>query len=135
MVAVAEKLSMSVEEGGSLFFQPTALGSCSERMLRVKNLSRVPVEFKWRLCGSDQRVLSVLPDTDILQPNESKVRLQRECGVFGHSSFTLIDESICLFSGTEVVLCPRGGDDVQHEAKSHVLACPNTTMQEVPPYH
>lgn len=81
MVAVAEKLSMSMEEGGSLFFQPTALGSRSERTLWVKNLSRVPVEFKWRLCGSDQGVLSVLPDTDILQPNESKVRL-RECGVF-----------------------------------------------------
>ncbi|XP_048049329.1 LOW QUALITY PROTEIN: cilia- and flagella-associated protein 65 [Megalobrama amblycephala] len=74
VVAVAEKLSMSMEEGGSLFFQPTALGSCSERTLWVKNLSRVPVEFKWRLCGSDQGVLSVLPDTDILQPNESKVQ-------------------------------------------------------------
>ncbi|XP_067266303.1 cilia- and flagella-associated protein 65 [Chanodichthys erythropterus] len=74
VVAVAEKLSMSMEEGGSLFFQPTALGSRSERTLWVKNLSRVPVEFKWRLCGADQGVLSVLPDTDILQPNESKVQ-------------------------------------------------------------
>ncbi|KAF4109419.1 cilia- and flagella-associated protein 65 isoform X1 [Onychostoma macrolepis] len=74
VVAVAEKLSMSVEGNGSLFFQPTAMGSCSERTLRVKNLSRVPVEFKWRLCGSDQRVLTVLPDTDTLQPNESKVQ-------------------------------------------------------------
>lgn len=81
MVAVAEKLSMSVEEDGSMFFQPTAIGSCSERTLRVKNLSRVPVEFKWRLCGSDQRVLTVLPDTDTLQPNESKVRLQSDCGI------------------------------------------------------
>uniref|UniRef100_A0A9J8A7U6 Si:ch1073-349o24.2 n=1 Tax=Cyprinus carpio carpio TaxID=630221 RepID=A0A9J8A7U6_CYPCA len=74
VVAVAEKLSMSVEEDGSMFFQPTAIGSCTERTLRVKNLSRVPVEFKWRLCGSDQRVLTVLPDTDTLQPNESKVQ-------------------------------------------------------------
>ncbi|KAK7168813.1 hypothetical protein R3I93_004958 [Phoxinus phoxinus] len=74
VVAVAEKLSMSVEEGGSLFFQPTAVGSCSERTLRVRNLSRVPMEFKWRLCGSNQRVLTVLPNTDILQPNESKVQ-------------------------------------------------------------
>jgi len=91
VVAVAEKLSMSVEEGGSLFFQPTAVGSCSERTLRVKNLSRVPVEFKWRLCGSDRRVLTVLPNTDILQPNESKVRLQHKCGVLGYSSFDIID--------------------------------------------
>ncbi|XP_050976101.1 cilia- and flagella-associated protein 65 [Labeo rohita] len=74
VVAVAEKLSMSMEGDGNLFFQPTAVGSCSERTLRVKNMSRVPVEFKWRLCGSDQRVLTVPPDTDTLQPNELKVQ-------------------------------------------------------------
>lgn len=135
MVAVAEKLSMSVEGDGSLFFQPTAMGSCSERTLRVKNLSRVPVEFKWRLWGSDQMVLTVLPDTDTLQPNESKVRLQCDCGILENSSFSLINESVFLLSGTDVVLCPYRGDDVQHEAKSHVLACPNATMQEVQAYH
>ncbi|RXN28038.1 coiled-coil domain-containing protein 108 [Labeo rohita] len=70
----AKKLSMSMEGDGNLFFQPTAVGSCSERTLRVKNMSRVPVEFKWRLCGSDQRVLTVPPDTDTLQPNELKVQ-------------------------------------------------------------
>ncbi|XP_055071936.2 cilia- and flagella-associated protein 65 [Misgurnus anguillicaudatus] len=74
VVAVAEKLSMTVEGGGSLSFRPTAVGSCSERTLWVKNLSRVPVEFLWRLCGSDRRVLSVLPGTGMLQPNESKVQ-------------------------------------------------------------
>ncbi len=88
---------MSVEGDGSLFFQPTAMGSCSERTLRVKNLSRVPVEFKWRLWGSDQRVLTVLPDTDTLQPNESKVRLQCDCGILENSSFSLINESIFFF--------------------------------------
>lgn len=81
MVAVAEKLSMSMEGDGNLFFQPTAVGSCSERTLRVKNMSRVPVEFKWRLCGSDQRVLTVPPDTDTLQPNELKVGLQCDCAI------------------------------------------------------
>ncbi|KAA0715982.1 Cilia- and flagella-associated protein 65 [Triplophysa tibetana] len=74
VVAVAETPSMAVEEGGSLFFKPTAVGSCSERILWVKNLSRMPVEFQWKLSGSDQRVLSVLPDSGTLQPNESKVQ-------------------------------------------------------------
>ncbi|XP_056611820.1 cilia- and flagella-associated protein 65 isoform X1 [Triplophysa dalaica] len=74
VVAVAETSSMAVEEGGSLFFKPTAVGSCSERILWVKNLSRMPVEFQWKLSGSHQRVLSVLPDSGTLQPNESKVQ-------------------------------------------------------------
>lgn len=81
VVAVAEKHSMTVEGGGSLSFKPTAVGSCSERKLWVKNLSRVPVEFQWRLGGSDRRVLSVLPETGTLQPNESKVRTKRLCAV------------------------------------------------------
>lgn len=87
MVAVAEKPSMAVEGGGGLFFKPTAVGSCSERTLWVKNLSRMPVEFQWRLCGSDQKVLSVLPDSGTLQPNESKVLLPYVCGNLGHNSF------------------------------------------------
>ncbi|XP_052004731.1 cilia- and flagella-associated protein 65 [Xyrauchen texanus] len=74
VVAVAEKLSICVEGGGSLFFKPIAVGSCSEQTMWVKNLSRVPVEFQWRLGRSDRRVLTVLPDTDTLQPNESKVQ-------------------------------------------------------------
>ncbi|XP_056308541.1 cilia- and flagella-associated protein 65-like, partial [Danio aesculapii] len=74
VVAVAEKLSVNVEGDGSLFFQPTAVNSCSEQTLQVKNTSTVPLEFKWRLCGSDQTVLTVLPNTDVLQPNECKVQ-------------------------------------------------------------
>lgn len=89
MVAVAETPSMAVEEGGSLFFKPTAVGSCSERILWVKNLSRMPVEFQWKLSGSDQRVLSVLPDSGTLQPNESKVLLPYLCGLLGHNSINI----------------------------------------------
>ncbi|XP_073768570.1 cilia- and flagella-associated protein 65 isoform X2 [Danio rerio] len=74
VVAVAEKLSVSVEGDGRLFFQPTAVNSCSEQTLQVKNTSTVPLEFKWRLCRSDQTVLTVLPDTGVLQPNECKVQ-------------------------------------------------------------
>ncbi|XP_072541753.1 cilia- and flagella-associated protein 65 isoform X2 [Salminus brasiliensis] len=74
VVSVAERLHVVLEGDGTLFFRPTAVGSCSKRHLRVRNLSRVPVHFHWRLFGSDQRPLSVQPDSGILQSNESQVQ-------------------------------------------------------------
>ncbi|TRY54345.1 hypothetical protein DNTS_011111 [Danionella cerebrum] len=72
VVAVAEKPLMSIEGDGSLVLQPTTVGSSSEQTLCVRNLCRVPLEFQWRLCRSDRRVLAVQPETDTLHPNESK---------------------------------------------------------------
>ncbi|KAL7881952.1 hypothetical protein AOLI_G00088010 [Acnodon oligacanthus] len=85
VVSVVEQLRVVVEGDGTLFFRPTAMGSCSKRSLRVRNLSRVPVNFYWRVCGSDQKALSVQPDSGILQPNESQVQTW---------SFTPLEEKI-----------------------------------------
>ncbi|KAI4873066.1 hypothetical protein NFI96_025495 [Prochilodus magdalenae] len=74
VVSVAKQLCVFVEGDGTLFFRPTAVGSCSKRCLQVRNLSRVPVHFYWKVCGSDQRVLSVQPHSGTMQANESQVQ-------------------------------------------------------------
>ncbi|CAB1346896.1 unnamed protein product [Coregonus sp. 'balchen'] len=74
VVSVAEKLCVSLEGEGSLFFKPTAVGSCSQRPYRVRNLTRLPLKFRWRIPGPDQCVISVAPDTGVLQPNETMVQ-------------------------------------------------------------
>ncbi|KAI5107294.1 cilia- and flagella-associated protein 65, partial [Silurus meridionalis] len=73
IVCVAERPRITLEGDGSLFFRPTAVGSCSKTTLSIKNFSRVALHFHWRVCGSDHRVLSVQPDSGVLQPNESQV--------------------------------------------------------------
>ncbi|KAK6315486.1 hypothetical protein J4Q44_G00150150 [Coregonus suidteri] len=74
VVSVVEKLCVSLEGEGSLFFKPTAVGSCSQRPYRVRNLTRLPLKFRWRIPGPDQCVISVAPDTGVLQPNETMVQ-------------------------------------------------------------
>ncbi|KAK2849898.1 hypothetical protein Q7C36_008681 [Tachysurus vachellii] len=74
MVSVAERPRITLDGDGSLFFRPTALGSCSKASLSIKNFSRVTLHFHWRVCESDRRVLSVQPHAGVLQPNESQVQ-------------------------------------------------------------
>lgn len=73
MVTVAERLHVVPEGDGTLFFSPSEVGSSSKRSLRIRNFSRIPIHFHWRVRGSDQRALSVQPDSGVLQPNESQV--------------------------------------------------------------
>lgn len=72
-MCVAERPCITLEGDGSLFFRPTAVGSCSKTTLSIRNFSRLPLHFHWRVCDSDHRVLSVQPDSGVLQPNESQV--------------------------------------------------------------
>ncbi|KAM6946159.1 cilia- and flagella-associated protein 65 [Aplochiton taeniatus] len=73
VINVVEKPCVSLEGKGSLFFKPTAAGSTSTRLHRVRNRSRLPLGFEWKISGSDGRVLSVEPQSGELQPNESGV--------------------------------------------------------------
>ncbi|XP_035391658.1 cilia- and flagella-associated protein 65 isoform X1 [Electrophorus electricus] len=91
VASVAEKPRVVLDGGGRLFFTSTAVGSLSTRTLRVRNLSRVPVQFHWKVCGSDRKVLSVQPDASLLQPNESRVQTW---------SFTPLEEMMYIMKAT-----------------------------------
>ncbi|XP_046903244.1 cilia- and flagella-associated protein 65 [Hypomesus transpacificus] len=75
VVSLVEKPRVCLEGDGSLFFKPTAVDSCSQRLYRIRNFSRLPLQFKWMISGSDQQVISVKPDSGVLQPNESSVQM------------------------------------------------------------
>ncbi|XP_019896730.2 cilia- and flagella-associated protein 65 isoform X1 [Esox lucius] len=74
VVSVLEKPRVCLEGDGSLFFKPTAVGSCSQRPHRVRNLSSLPLRFLWRISGPDRRLLSVEPETGVLLPNDTMVQ-------------------------------------------------------------
>ncbi|XP_060910642.1 cilia- and flagella-associated protein 65 [Labrus mixtus] len=75
VVSVAEKLCVSLEGDGSLYFLPTAVGSQTQRSHRIRNLSRLPLRFKWSIPEPDQELICVEPDAGELQPNESSVQI------------------------------------------------------------
>ncbi|XP_061081714.1 cilia- and flagella-associated protein 65 [Conger conger] len=70
---VVEKPRVSLEGDGVLFFKPTALGYTSLRSHTLKNTSRLPLHFHWRIPSPDARVLSVQPESGVLQPSEAQV--------------------------------------------------------------
>ncbi|MFT7817925.1 coiled-coil domain-containing protein 108 [Arapaima gigas] len=75
VISIAEKPRVSMEGDGSLFFKPTAVGSCSSRSSWVKNMGRMPLHFRWRILSSERHVLSVHPEDGVLQPNETLVQV------------------------------------------------------------
>nr|XP_057938965.1 cilia- and flagella-associated protein 65 [Doryrhamphus excisus] len=69
--SMVEKVSVSLESGGHLYFQDIAVGSHAERTHFIRNICRLPLCFQWSIPGSDHSVLSVQPNAGKLQPNES----------------------------------------------------------------
>ncbi|XP_068557648.1 cilia- and flagella-associated protein 65 [Cebidichthys violaceus] len=75
VVSVVEKLCVSLEGDNSLYFQPTAVGSRTQRSHHIRNLSRLPLRFQWSIPEPDQELISVEPDAGELHPNESSVQI------------------------------------------------------------
>ncbi|CAJ1071355.1 cilia- and flagella-associated protein 65 isoform X4 [Xyrichtys novacula] len=74
VVRVVEKICLSQEGDGSLHFQPTAVGSQTQRSHSIWNLSRLPLCFRWSVPEPEQELICVEPDAGELQPNERSVQ-------------------------------------------------------------
>nr|XP_047935645.1 cilia- and flagella-associated protein 65 isoform X3 [Anser cygnoides] len=67
----AESLLLLLEGDGNLYFKPIYKGTSSTRMYTIKNCTRLPMAFTWKIQQSDSKVLSVRPATGFLQPCEA----------------------------------------------------------------
>ncbi|KAJ8350300.1 hypothetical protein SKAU_G00254300 [Synaphobranchus kaupii] len=70
---IVERARVALEGDGMLFFKPTAVGYCTLRCHTLKNTSRLPLYFHWRIHSLEDKVLSVQPESGVLQPNEAQV--------------------------------------------------------------
>ncbi|CAB1426783.1 unnamed protein product [Pleuronectes platessa] len=70
VVSVVEKLCVSLEGEGTLYFQPTAVGSRTRRSHHIRNLSPLPLRFQWSIQQRDRELISVEPDAGEIHPNE-----------------------------------------------------------------
>ncbi|NXV75496.1 CFA65 protein, partial [Atlantisia rogersi] len=66
-----ESLLLLLEGDGNLYFKPVYKGNSSTRMYTIKNCSRLPMVFTWRIHQSDSKILSVSPSAGVLQPYEA----------------------------------------------------------------
>ncbi|XP_061578921.1 cilia- and flagella-associated protein 65 [Cololabis saira] len=75
VVSVAEKPCVSLENGSSLFFHPTAVGSETQLTRHIRNLSRFSIRFQWNIPEQDQELISVKPDGGELHPNDCSIQM------------------------------------------------------------
>ncbi|XP_064598008.1 LOW QUALITY PROTEIN: cilia- and flagella-associated protein 65-like [Liolophura sinensis] len=68
----AESAEVSLESEGVMYLKPTCMGTFSFRTYSVKNVSRIPLRFEWKMKHADAQLLSVTPDTGLIQPNETQ---------------------------------------------------------------
>ncbi|XP_073401523.1 cilia- and flagella-associated protein 65 isoform X2 [Dendrobates tinctorius] len=66
----AETPQLSLEKEGKLFFKSTCVGSQSECSYSIRNISRVPAHFEWRIQQEQMQYISVHPRSGIIRPNE-----------------------------------------------------------------
>ncbi|NWI54385.1 CFA65 protein, partial [Calyptomena viridis] len=66
-----ESLLLLLEGDGNLYFKPLYIGTSSTRMYTIKNCTRLPIVFTWKIHQSNSKILSVSPTAGILQPYEA----------------------------------------------------------------
>ncbi|NXU36958.1 CFA65 protein, partial [Drymodes brunneopygia] len=69
-----QSLLLLLESDGNLYFKPLCIGTSSTRMYTIKNCTRLPIVFTWKIHKSDSKILSVNPSAGILQPYEAKAQ-------------------------------------------------------------
>ena len=62
------KLQLSNEQ--KLFFPPTYIGVSSKQTVFVKNNSRIPLEYQWKVPEKYKNEIKFAPSKAFLQPNE-----------------------------------------------------------------
>ncbi|XP_030045297.1 cilia- and flagella-associated protein 65 [Microcaecilia unicolor] len=71
LLSGVEEPQLLLGNEGRLLLKPTCVGNVSKRSYTVKNCSRVPVHFEWKIQHCDREVVSVRPATGIIQPNDT----------------------------------------------------------------
>ncbi|XP_039553133.1 cilia- and flagella-associated protein 65 isoform X1 [Passer montanus] len=66
-----QSLLLLLEGDGILYFKPLHIGTSSTRMYTIKNCTRLPIDFTWKIQQSDSKILSVSPTAGVLQPYET----------------------------------------------------------------
>ncbi|NXF92889.1 CFA65 protein, partial [Eubucco bourcierii] len=66
-----ESLLLLLEGGGNLYFKPVCVGTSFTQMYTIKNCTRLPMIFTWKIRQSGRKILSVNPSAGILQPYEA----------------------------------------------------------------
>ncbi|XP_072031285.1 cilia- and flagella-associated protein 65-like [Amphiura filiformis] len=99
MLGSSEQPKILMDAEGVLYFKPTCVGTSSRRGYKIRNTSRIPLHFEWRIHYADSKYIKVEPMKGTILPNESQSHLW---------TFTPVDDR-------KYVLKPHMNvDDIRH---------------------
>ncbi|XP_006820550.2 cilia- and flagella-associated protein 65-like [Saccoglossus kowalevskii] len=75
LVGSAETPELLLENEACLFLKPTCTGTSSQRPYKIRNISRTPLNFEWKIHASDRQIISVEPSTGCILPNEAQSQM------------------------------------------------------------
>ena len=111
MIGYGNKINMSFENGGALYFKPTSTGIVTHRTFKMKNKSRVPIVYKWDLPDSLEGAVTVQPTNGRMAGNEEIVL-----------DWSFAPKRVGLFhSKIPLYIRPLGGKKSQHLVESRLL--------------
>ena len=69
----AETAEILLSNNGEIFFKQTCIGTSTSQLYQIKNISRMPLEFRWLVKNQDQGLVTAEPSTGLILPNEFQV--------------------------------------------------------------
>jgi len=73
VICSAETAELLLANDGDMYFKPTAVGTSSTQPYKIKNISRMPLEYKWVVKYDERDLVRVEETTGLIQPNEYQV--------------------------------------------------------------
>lgn len=77
VICSAETADILLSNDGHVYFKQTCVGTPSTQTYKAKNISRMPLEFRWNVPGESRNLIRVEPETGVLMPNEEQVGLRQ----------------------------------------------------------
>ena len=79
-VAAVELPTAWLENQNMMCFKPSCIGSTTEQWYGVRNTSRLPLHFEWKMSQTDNLIVS--PLSGVIMPNDTQVSsLKYHCTV------------------------------------------------------
>lgn len=75
LVGSSEAPCLQLTDQGMVYFKPTCLGTASTKSFEIKNTSRIPLSFSWKISGPHGKILSTEPSEGVILPNEKQAHL------------------------------------------------------------
>lgn len=75
LVGSAEAPCLKLSNQGMVYFKPTCIGTASTKSFEIKNTSRIPLSFSWKIPGPQLKILSIEPSEGVILPNENQAHM------------------------------------------------------------